>query len=346
MIAISALTLVPGVVGGSETYVRELLRGLSRVGTTTYRVLLPSAAAEAGDGLPTVVVDGQRGGRMLSMARVAADPRYSRLFEGMQVVHYPLTVPIPRTKLPVLVTLHDVQHLDLPEMFSRAERAYRSVAYDRAARSADRVIVVSEFVRQRAIERLGLAPDDVIVTPLAVDRELFHPGNAKREQFLLYPAKPWPHKNHAVLFEAFAQLRQSHKDLRLVLTGGGTYDTVPAGVEVKGHVARAEVAALMRRAAALVFPSLYEGFGLPPLEAMASGCPVACSNRASLPEVVGKAARLFDPTDPSAIALAVEQVLADPAPWVERGFARVEEFDWDETARVTEEVYFELSTRS
>src|SRR5579885_2710425 len=80
VIAISALTLVPGVVGGSETYVRELLRGLARVGTTTYRVLLPPAAEDAGDGLPTVVVERQRGNRLLAMARAAADPRYSRLF--------------------------------------------------------------------------------------------------------------------------------------------------------------------------------------------------------------------------------------------------------------------------
>ena len=115
---------------------------------------------------------------------------------------------------------------------------------------------------------------------------------------------------------------------------------------MKGHVARAEVAALMRRAAALVFPSLYEGFGLPPLEAMASGCPVACSDRASLPEVVGDAARLFDPTDPQAIATAVDEVLGDPAPWIELGLERVQAFDWDETAQLTEDVYFELSTRS
>lgn len=346
MIAISALTLVPGVVGGSETYVRELLRGLSRVGTTTYRVLLPPAAADAGDGLPTLVVERHRGNRMVAMARAAADPRYPRLFEGMQIVHYPLTVPIPRTKLPVVVTLHDVQHLDLPELFSRTERAYRSVAYDRAARSADRVLVVSEFVKQRAVERLGLDPEHVVVTPLAADLDLFHPGGPRRDDVLVYPAKPWPHKNHAALFEAFAALRRSRPSLRLVLTGGGSYDTVPEGVEVRGHVSRTEIADLLREAAALVFPSLYEGFGLPPLEAMASGCPVACSDRGSLPEVVGDAARLFDPSDPSAIAAGVEEVLDDPAPWIERGLARVRAFDWDETARLTEDVYFELSTRS
>jgi glycosyltransferase involved in cell wall biosynthesis len=346
VIAISAVTLVPGVVGGSETYVRELLRGLARVGTTTYRVLLPSAARGAGDGLPTVVVERHRGNRVLAMARTAADPRYSRLFEGMQVVHYPLTVPIPRTKLPTVVTLHDVQHLDLPDMFSRTERTYRALTYDRSAKAADRVLVVSDFVKERAVERLGLDPGRVVVTPLGVDLEQFRPGNDKRGRFLLYPAKPWPHKNHGTLFEAFALLRKKHRKLRLVLTGGGEYEALPDGVEARGHVPRAEVADLMRHAGALVFPSLYEGFGLPPLEAMASGCPVACSDRASLPEVVGDAARLFDPADPKAIAAALEEVLDDPKPWVARGLDRVRAFDWDRTARLTEHAYFELSTRS
>jgi glycosyltransferase involved in cell wall biosynthesis len=107
-----------------------------------------------------------------------------------------------------------------------------------------------------------------------------------------------------------------------------------------------ELVSLMRRASALVFPSLYEGFGLPPLEAMACGCPVACSDAAALPEVVGDAARLFDPHDPAAIADAVREVLDDPAPWTERGLARAARFSWDETARLTDAVYSELSTES
>jgi glycosyltransferase involved in cell wall biosynthesis len=98
----------------------------------------------------------------------------------------------------------------------------------------------------------------------------------------------------------------------------------------------------MQRASALVFPSLYEGFGLPPLEAMACGCPVACSNAAALPEVVGDAARLFDPHDPPAIADAVRDVLATPDEWTRRGLERAQAFSWDETARATDAVYAEL----
>ena len=159
--------------------------------------------------------------------------------------------------------------------------------------------------------------------------------------FLLYPARAWPHKNHGRLFEAFALLRRDRPDLRLVLTN---YEgPTPDGVESRGRVSQDEIAELYRSAAALVFPSLYEGFGQPPLEAMACGCPVACSNVASLPEVVGDAARLFDPTRPDEIAAAVADVLRDPGPWIERGLARAAAFTWDACARAHDEVYRELT---
>ena len=346
MIGIALLTLVPGVVGGSETYARELLRCLPRVGEGDYRVLLPPAARDAGGELPAVVAEGYRGNRLLAMTRAAVDPRYERLLGPVDAVHYPLTVPVPRVSVPTAVSLLDVQHLDLPQMFSRAERTYRSVAYDRASRRADRVLVISEFVKTRAVEQLALDPDRVRVTPLGVDHDVLRPGDAPREPFLLYPARPWPHKNHARLYEAFARVRRDRPELKLVLTGGGDFGAVPDGVEVRGHVSRDEVVSLMQRAAALVFPSLYEGFGLPPVEAMACGCPVACSNAAALPEIVGDAARLFDPHEPEEIAAAILDVLADPAPWSQRGILQAERYSWEATARLTDAVYRELSTRS
>ncbi len=126
-----------------------------------------------------------------------------------------------------------------------------------------------------------------------------------------------------------------------MLTGGGSPPTAD-GVEVRGQVPADELVSLYRRAAALVFPSLYEGFGQPPLEAMACGCPVACSDAASLPEVVGDAARRFDPHDPQAIADAVRDVLAEPDEWRRRGLARAAGFTWERTAVAHEDVYREL----
>ena len=141
-------------------------------------------------------------------------------------------------------------------------------------------------------------------------------------------------------FEAFALLRREHPELELVLTGGGhERHTVPEGVVVRGLVPRDELVSLYRRAACLVFPSLYEGFGQPPLEAMACGCPVACSRAAALPEAVGDAAVLFDPERPEEIAAAVAAALAEPERWSAAGVARAAAFSWAETARRHEEVY-------
>ena len=349
MIAVSLLTLVPGRLGGSETYVRELLRGLGRSGSHSYRVVVPPVAPDAGETLPSVVAREYRRAtstpdRLLAMGLASARPgRLGSHLEGANVVHFPLTIELPRTQLPKVVTLHDVQHLDLPAMFPRAERALRSVLWHRSLRRAERVIAISEFVRERAVAKLGLDAERVRVVPLGLDHDVLRPGTAEHEPFVFYPARPWPHKNHARLYEAFALVRRERPELRLVLTGGGDFGAVPDGVEVRGHVAQAELVSLMQRASALVFPSLYEGFGLPPLEAMACGSPVACSNAGALPETVGDAARLFDPHDPRAIADAVLDVLGDPAPWTERGLARAEQFSWDETARLTDAVYSELS---
>ena len=144
------------------------------------------------------------------------------------------------------------------------------------------------------------------------------------------------------LYEAFALLRRERPDLRLVLTGGGHLSRLPEGVETAGLVSVAELAGLYRRAAAVVFPSLYEGFGQPPLEAMACGCPVACSDAASLPEVVGDAARLFDPHDARAMADAMRDVLDAPAEWSARGLVQASRFSWDTVARAHDAVYREL----
>jgi glycosyltransferase involved in cell wall biosynthesis len=344
VVAISLLTLVPGELGGSETYARELLRALRASSELDVQVLAPPVAPDAGEGLPTIVqrdygVARTPGERLLAMTRASLRRRDI----AAAVVHYPLTVALPRVRVPSIVTLHDVQHLDLPQLFSRAERAWRRVAWHRSVRSAARVIVLSEFVRDRAIEKLRLRPGAIRVVPPGVDHARFRPGDAEREPFLLYPARPWPHKNHARLYEAFVSLRAERPGLRLVLTGGGDFGAVPEGVEVRGRVSDDELAHLYRTAAAVVFPSLYEGFGQPPLEAMASGCPVACSNVAALPEVAADAACLFDPRDPNAIAEGIRDVLDTPDGWRAKGLARAAQFSWEATARRTEAVYSELA---
>ena len=346
-VGLSLLTLSPGDLGGSETYARQLVRSLARVGTLDYAVFVPARARDAAEGLPAIEVKdppvAKRGPlRIVAMALQARRTKgVGDQLTRLDVVHYPLTVPSPRVQAPTVVTLHDVQHRDLPEFFGPARRSFRRLAYDRAARSAAAVIVTSEFVRERAQEALGLGSDRLHVVPHAIDHTVFSPADEEREPIVLYPARGWPHKNHARLFQAFATLRETRPQLRLILTGGGLerLDPIPEGVENLGEVPASQLASLYRRAACLVYPSLYEGFGIPPLEAMACGCPVAASSAGAIPEVCGDAAVFFDPTDVEAMAAAMLEADSRRDELRERGFARVARYTWDETARRHEDVY-------
>src|SRR6266508_5113882 len=215
VVGLVMLTLVPGEVGGSETYARGLARALADRGEVDVKALVPPAAPDAGDGLPTQLVAeygapaaGRR--KLLAMTRAAVRPGpLRRRIGALDAVHYPFTVALPRLDVASAVTLHDTQHLDLPHLFSRAERAYRALAYHRSARAARLVIVPSAFVRDRVVAGLRIPPDRIRVIHLGVDHSRFSPAAERREPFLVYPAKPWPHKNHARLLEAFAVVRRA-----------------------------------------------------------------------------------------------------------------------------------------
>jgi glycosyltransferase involved in cell wall biosynthesis len=343
------LTLVPGLVGGSETYARELCRALGRAGELEYRAFVPSIAADAGGGLPTTVVPEYRAsrtmpGRIAGMTLAALAPgrvrRRLRLSE-LDAIHFPLSVMLPPVDAPAAATtVLDVQHEVFPQFFSRAELLYRRRVYGWTVRKSRIVITISEHAREALVERLGLEPERVRAIHLAVDHERFTPDGRPRERFLLYPANGWPHKNHARLFEAFGLARAEHPDLRLVLTGVGHERlALPDGVESRGHVSLDELVELYRSAAALVYPSLYEGFGIPCVEAMACGCPVACSRVASLPEVCGGAAVYFDPESPEEVARGIGEVLAHPPGG---GIEQAARFTWEECARRHDAVYREL----
>jgi glycosyltransferase involved in cell wall biosynthesis len=348
-VGISLLTLVPGAVGGSETYARELVRALDRIGEHEYRVFVPSIVDDLeGRQVRSYRAARSMPGRMRAMGEAAVRPgpiRRELRLDELDAVHFPLTVMLPRiADPPAAVSLLDIQHLFYPEFFSRAERLYRRFAYGRSLNDAKAVIAISRHVKESLVERMSVEPDRVEVIHLGLDHDLFRPGDEPREPFLLYPANPWPHKNHERLFEALTKLRRERPGLRLVLTGTGLERmSPPAGVEVRGRVPREQLAALYRRAAAVVFPSLYEGFGQPPLEAMASGCPVACSTAGALPEVCGNAARYFDPLSVDEMVESVLTVLDDPDRLVQRGLERAAEFTWDACARAHDKVYLGLA---
>ena len=351
MIGIGLLTLVSGVVGGSETYARELVRGLGRVGTLEYRVFVSEAARDAGDGLPTSVSHRYASrrsvpGRAAAMASaVALAPRLRSELEldRLEAIHFPLTTNVPPVKAPAVTTVHDVAHELFPQYFSASERAYRRLVYHRGARKSRLVIVPTEHVKQTVQARLGIPENRIRTIMHGLDHERFKPGSGEREPFLLYPANRWPHKNHDRLIEAFGLMRKERPELRLVLTGAGHEHSKPVdGVDIRGHVSPAELVRLYQTAAALVFPSLYEGFGQPPLEAMACACPVASAWTGSLPDVCGEAARLFDPSSPAAIAEAIDDVLAHSSDYAAKGLRHAARFEWGRTASEHEAVYREL----
>jgi glycosyltransferase involved in cell wall biosynthesis len=349
-VGISLLTLVPGVVGGSETYARELVRGLDRVGELDYRVFRPRIAEDVpGETIPSYRARRTMRGRLAAMTHAAVAPRRIRRemrLDELDAIHFPLTVMLPRVdQPPAAVSLLDIQHVFFPEFFSRAELAYRRIAYGSSLKRARTVIAISKHVKETLVERMGIEPERIEVIHLGLDHDLFHPNGDDRRPFLLYPANPWPHKNHQRLFEAFLRVRKRRPELRLVLTGTGLerLRVFPEGVEIRGRVPREELAELYRTASALVFPSLYEGFGQPPLEAMASGTPVAVSRAGSLPEVCGDAALYFDPTSVDELTEAILAVLDHPDHLVERGLRRAAEFTWDATARRHDEVYRALA---
>ena len=347
-VGISLLTLVPGISGGSENYARELVRALGRVGVHEYRVFLPTIAADV-EGLPSEVVTEYRAsrstpGRLLAMSRATLrGGAIRRRFGELDAIHFPLSVMIPRTGAPpAATTVLDVQHELLPQFFSAPERAYRRAVYGWTVRRSRLVVTISHHAAATIVEHLAVPERRVRAIHLGIDHERFTPGAGVREEFLLYPALGWPHKNHERLFEAFTALRARRPGLELVLTG---YEgPAPAGARALGKVSSDRLVDLYRRAGALVFPSLYEGFGQPPLEAMACGCPVACSNAASLPEVCGEAARYFDPTSVEDMVEAMDEVLASPDDWSTKGLARAAAFTWDATARAHDAVYAELAS--
>lgn len=365
-VGFSLLTLFPGRVGGSETYVRGLLDQFARGdGPERVTVLANRHVAAAYEGLargPVALhqVRSYRPGdgrvtRLAAMLNARMTPgRVARdVPAGIDVLHHPVTVPIPATSGPVVVTLADVQHHDLPALFSRAERRFRRWAYDRPARTATVVITHSRYSRDRIGYHLGVDPERVEVIHHGIDLGRYSPEGEDDEallapyelpnDFAVYPANLWPHKNHLGLLRGLAAARG---DVALVLTGqaysGLDELTAVAGrlgigdrVRHLGFVPASVMPALYRRARALIFPSFYEGFGAPPLEAMACGCPVASSTVASLAEVCGDAVEPIDPEDPASIAAGIERVTGDDGERQrlrEAGLAHAARFTWEAAA--------------
>jgi glycosyltransferase involved in cell wall biosynthesis len=360
-----------GQTGGVQVYVRELVAALARHDSPHEYVLIATP-----DGGPVFRPADPRfsvaelawpGGRpvpkwrtrLLKLGVASADPFSAQIDAlGLDVVHYPATrMREVGLRTPVVLTFFDMQEEFFPGFFPLRERLGRSWAHRRAVSRAAVVIAPSRFTAASLEERYRTPSHKIVCIPAGVGSQ-YRPeapaGERKRLAaryglpeggFVLYPANPWPHKNHERLFRALDRLRQQRgRALPIVCTGrlqserqsiaarAKAAGLDPAQVRDLGFVDAADMPALYRAARLLAFPTLFEGFGLPVLEAMASGCPVVCSDIPALREIGGDAVRYVDPARDESIADGLFEVWPDGPGrerLIERGIAQARLYGWD-----------------
>lgn len=289
---------------------------------------------------------------------------------GIDCIHMPYQVAFD-TELPSIYEPWDLQHLHLPEFFSPNERSWRTNLYRRACERATIVVVATATTKQDLIDAFGLPPEKIAVVYRRSNFLKAPPSNERSRilsrlgvaaPFAFYPAATYAHKNHLRLIEAIALLRDERKTIiPLALTGQSTGESAQKIAElisrlkldrqvyVLGRLAAEEVSALYAEARMLAFPSLFEGLGLPLLEAMESGVAIAASRASCLAEVAGDAAQLFDPLSVESIADSILKVWTDQSlrtTLIENGRARLEAFDWAKATIEYSAIYKSVCSRS
>jgi glycosyltransferase involved in cell wall biosynthesis len=324
-----------------------------------------SRLAEPLSALPTRTVRlARKPWRLRAAATYFGGPSLDGVFAGVSLYHATEHL-LPRLRrVPSVFTLHDIAYLRYPQYHLLQNRLFLSLMMPRFLAQAQRIIAISESTRREALAAYRLDPAKIEVIAEGVeprfapvpDAGLLSGVRARYglpARFILFVGTIEPRKNLRTLLEAYAALRPNAPEVGLVIAGGkgwlfaDFFDQLRAlglesQVRLTGFVPDDDLPALLSAAEAFVYPSVYEGFGLPPLEAMACGTPVLCSDASSLPEVVGQAGLLLPPTDAAAWAAALQRILSDAALRAdlrERGLARARQFTWEAAAKRTLAVY-------
>lgn len=357
---VNLLWLAPGRVGGSEEATLASLRALHELGSDGIGLRLAASEAlvaahpDLAERFPVEAWPGWAGSRPL---RIAAESTWlAARTRGAALVHHAGGTLPPARTAPAVLTLHDLQPLERRGTHGRVKRAYLGLAVPRSIDAARVVVVPSEFVRDRVLARFGTEPGKVRVVHHGVAVPAPRPVEALEAlrrvhrldaPIVLYPAITYPHKNHAVLVEAFATAVRQGSDALLVLTGGPgaaegalTAQVAALGIGDRvrrlGRVPADDLHGLYQLASVVAVPSRYEGFGLPAVEAMAHGRALVAARAAALPEVTAGAAVLVDPDDVGGWAHALAHLLSD-APERDRraaeGRARAAGLSWEANAR-------------
>jgi glycosyltransferase involved in cell wall biosynthesis len=350
---------------GDRTYALNLIRGLASVDAENRYLLYTAEPTEQTDlGRPN-----------MEPVVLPADPTWwwtpiafpaDLARSAVSAAHVQYIIP-PRSPVPMITTIHDVAFRRYPGLFPLKHRILLNTLVPLSAWRAAKVITGSESTRRDLVEFYHLAPEKIAVTPYAADasyapkdreaaRRAVRDRFGVKAPFILAVGVLQPRKNLARLVEAFAAIAREVPH-RLVLVGkeGWAYDDLQAAIAraglgsrivFTGYVPDADLPGFYNAADVFVYPSLYEGFGLPPLEAMQCGTPVIAGDTSSLPEVVGDAGILVDPRDSSKIAAALVDLLRDKnarARLRAFGLERAKRFSWEETARQTVAVYREVA---
>jgi glycosyltransferase involved in cell wall biosynthesis len=373
-IGIDATALPPQPVGAGN-YIIQLIRALASLNVNDEFVIFAHQKGHALINLPEkdsfewiIFEDRNPGSRLIWEQTLFPQLVKKSGVNLLHSLHYTRPMKLPCASV---VTFHDMTFFLYPELHTRAKRLFFPLAIRASARRADALIAVSESTRQDVIRVLGISPEKILTTQSGVD-PVFRPINdtvakgkiAEKydlpERFILYVGLIEPRKNLPMLISAFKRLIDSGEDYKLVLVGryGWMYEELlkqinnldlEGMIHFTGYVSQEDLPLVYNLSSLFVYPTIYEGFGLPVLEAMACGVPVITTDVSSLPEIVGEAGMLVPVNDVKALYGAMIEVLRDEdlrRKMINKGIQRAAKFTWEQTAKLTFQVYQQVMRTS